>query len=205
MIKLSDEYDDYEDILDQFKKFFKFDSNLFDMDFYIFPEMGKHLDPDKKGSKGYKVSYHFETGMDEPEIKIEGDIDEKELNKYLKELDFRKDPRFKVLKQPNQRKLIDASKIALAPTDQDEESPNTEPFTEVNDFNDYTQIIIELPGIQKEDIKLDVNHAGNKIMISAQNQIRKYSKEVRLPFKTSLKKYDLEMNNGIAILKIWRS
>ncbi len=205
MVKFSDDYDDYEDIFDQFKKFFNFDSKLFDMDFYIFPEMGKHLDPKKKHSKGYKVSYHFETGMDKPEIKIEGDIDEKELNKYLKGINFRKDPRFKILKHPNRIELIDASKIALKPTEQEEESDNAEPITEINDFTDYTQIILEVPGIEKEDIKLNLNQEGNKINITAQSQIRKYLKEVRLPFKTSLKKYDLEVNNGIATLKIWRS
>ena len=91
---MSDDFDDYDDIIDQLKKFFNFDSKLFDMDFFIFPEMSKQLDPKRKRSKGYKISYHFETGMDEPEIKIEGDIDEKELNQYLKGYDFGKDPRF---------------------------------------------------------------------------------------------------------------
>ena len=205
MIKFSDDFDDYDDIIGKLKKFFNFDSNLFDMDFFIFPEMSKKLDPKKKRSKGYKISYHFETGMDEPEIKIEGDIDEKELNQYLKEYDFGKDPRFKVLKRPTRKELIDAKELSLEPTEQQEKSHITEPFIEVNDFTDFTQIIIEVPGIEKGDIKLDLNDKGNKLIISAENQIRKYIREVYLPFKTSLKNYNIEVNNGIATLKIWRS
>jgi len=205
VIKFSDDFDDYDDIIGKLKKFFNFDSNLFDMDFFIFPEMSKKLDPKKKRSKGYKISYHFETGMDEPEIKIEGDIDEKELNQYLKGYDFGKDPRFKVLKRPTRKELIDAKELSLEPTEQHEKSHITEPFIEVNDFTDFTQIIIELPGIEKGDIKLDLNNKGNKLIISAENQIRKYIREVYLPFKTSLKNYNIEVNNGIATLKIWRS
>lgn len=197
--------DDYDYIIDQLKKFFNFDSKLFDMDFFFFPEMSKQLDPKRKRSKGYKISYHFETGMDEPEIKIESNINEKELNQYLKGYDFEKDPRFKVLKQSTRKQLIDAKEISLEPTEKHEESHITEPFTEINDCNDFTQIIIEVPGIEKGDIKLDLNDKGNKLIISAENQIRKYIKEVYLPFKTSLKNYILEVNNGIATLKVWRS
>ena len=202
---MSDDFDDYDDIIDQLKKFFNFDSKLFDMDFFVFPEMSEQLDPKRKKSKGYKISYHFETGMDEPEIKIEGDIDEKELNQYLKGYDFGKDPRFKVLKRPIHKELIDAKEISLEPTEQHEESHITEPFTEINDCNDFTQIILEVPGIEKGDIKLDLNEDENKLKISAENQIRKYFKEIYLPFKTSLKNYTLEVNNGIATLKVWRS
>jgi len=202
---LSDDYDDYEDIFDRLKKFFNFDSKLFDMDFFIFPEMNKQLDPSKKNQKGYKISYHFESGMDEPEIKIEGDIDEKELSKYLKGYEFGKDPRFKMLKQPNHKELIDAGEISLEPTEQHDESHITEPFAEVNDCTDFTEIIFEVPGIEKKDIKLELDGSDNKLIISAENQLRKYIKEVYLPFKVSLKDYNLEVNNGIATLKVWKS
>ena len=46
--------DDYDDILDEIRKFFKFDSNMFDADFFIFPESEIDLDFDKKKSKGFK-------------------------------------------------------------------------------------------------------------------------------------------------------
>lgn len=201
---MSDDHDDYEDIFERLKKFINFNSKIFDMDFFIFPGMDKQLDPSKKNQKGYKISYHFESGMDEPEVKIEGDIDENKFNKYLKGFDLGKDPRFKMLKQPNRKELIDAEEISLEPTDQHEES-HIEPYTEINDFTDFTQIIIEVPGIERGDIKLDLDDSENKLIISAENQIRKYIKEVYLPFKTSLKDYNLEVNNGIATLIIRRS
>jgi HSP20 family molecular chaperone IbpA len=174
------------------------------MDFYIFPEMGKQLDPRKKKLKRYKISYHFEKGMDKPEIKIEGDINEKELKRYLKGFEFGKDPRFKMVKHPNRNELIDATEISLEPDDQKEESYTIEPFTEIHDCATYSQIIIEVPGIQKEDIKLEVNDSGNKIKISAHNQTRKYFKEVDLPFKTTQNNIEIDVNNGIATLKVCR-
>ncbi len=205
MKNLSDDIDDYDDIIDKIKKFFDLDSGLFDMDFFIFPEMSKNLDLNKKRSKGYKISYHFKSGMHKPEIKIEGDIDERELHKYLKGYNIGKDSRFKIIRRSDQNKLIDATELSLETPKHHEESHNIEPFTEINDYNDFTEIIIEVPGIEKADIKLDLNDSGNKIKISAENQIRKYFKEVNLPFKTTLKNVNLEVNNGIATLKVWRN
>jgi len=199
-----DDYDDYEDIIDQLKKYFNFNSKLFDMDFFIFPEFNKNLDPKKKSSKGFKISYHFEKGMEKPEIKIEGDIDEKELQNYLKNYSMEKNPKFKLLRSSIPNNQIDATELSLEPYKEDKEQVKKEPCTEINDCKEFTEIILEVPGIQKEDVLLTLDETGNKITFSAQNNYRKYHKDLYLPFKTSLKNYNLEVNNGIAILTIWR-
>ena len=204
MIKLSDDYDDYDDIIDQLKKYFNIDSKLFDMDFFIFPEFNKNIDPKSDVSKGFKISYHFEKGMEKPEIKIEGNIDEKELHNYLKNYNMGKNPKFKLLKSSTPNNLIDATELSLEPYKEDKERVKKEPCSEINDCNDFTEIILEVPGIQKEDITLTLDETGNKITFSAQNNYRKYNKDLYLPFKTSLKDYNLEVNNGIAILRVWR-
>ena len=69
---------DFDDMVDKIRKFFNFNSDTFDVDFLVFPEATEDLNL-KFGDEdveGFKVSYHFETGMEKPEIKIEGDFDE---------------------------------------------------------------------------------------------------------------------------------
>lgn len=201
---MSDDYDDFEDIFDKIKKFFNLNSRLFDMDFYIFPEFTKNLDPKKRGSKGFKVSYHFEEGMDEPDVKVEGDIDEKDLHDILNNADVHKLPKFKVLKRPEKNKLIDATELLLEPEEHEINVKAKEPLTEICDYSDCTEIIIEVPGIKKEQISIDFNKEGNRIKFKATNLDRHYQKEIELPFKSSDERYELDVNNGIATLRVWR-
>ena len=74
MIFLSDEFDDdYNEFLERFKKFLNIDSDKFDVDFLFLPE--PNFDPNNnlkdENVKGFKVTYHFESGMDKPEIRID--------------------------------------------------------------------------------------------------------------------------------------
>jgi hypothetical protein len=147
-----DDYDDfYEDIIEKFKKYFKFDADLHDVDFLFIPEP---IDFDKdlqdKNIKGFKVSYHYESGMDKPEIRIEGDVDDNEIRKYLKGAKLQRNPRFRLLKGgKNQNKEIDASTFALAPCNDEEENCSLEPYSEIYHLNDSIEIILEVPGIEK--------------------------------------------------------
>ena len=77
--------DDFDEIVDRIRKFFNFKSEAFDVDFLVFPEATEDLNLKfgDEGVEGFKVSYHFESGMEKPEIKIEGDFDERKLNEYL--------------------------------------------------------------------------------------------------------------------------
>ncbi|MFX0070895.1 MAG: hypothetical protein ACFFAO_07380 [Candidatus Hermodarchaeota archaeon] len=201
---MSDDIDDFEDIFDEIKKFFDLNSRLFDMDFYLFPEFNKNTESKKKGSKGFKVSYHFETGMDEPEIKVEGDIDEEELHKLLKNTDLNNIRKFKIKNKPSRKGLLNAKDLYLVPDNIIPSKDAKEPFTEVCYHSDCTELIIEVPGIETNDITIEFNAEGDQLIFSATNANRNYVKKIDLPFKTSKKQYDLEVNNGVIVLKIWR-
>jgi HSP20 family molecular chaperone IbpA len=205
-----DDYDEYDDIFDQIKKFFNLDAGIFDMDFFIFPEMDRspELEKDDRNDlkkKGFKISYHYENGMDKPEMKIEGDIDENEFQKYLKKFNLKKAPQFKIMKRSANNKLMDATHLNLEPQLDDQALSSQDPCSEIYDCSKYTEIIIETPGMEKEDIQITFNPEGNKIKFIARNSYRKYEKEVSLPFKSINKNYELRVNNGIASLVIWRN
>jgi HSP20 family protein len=61
--------------------------------------------------------------------------------------------------------------------------PNVEeeiqPVVDIFDEETYVLLLIELPGVEEEDIHLEVN--GDILMLSAANRYRKYTGEVVLP------------------------
>ena len=201
---------DFDDIIDKIKKFFDFKSDIFDVDVLVFPEPTEDVNlkfGDEK-AEGFKVSYHYETGMDKPEIKIEGDFDEKKLHEYLKQ--FKLDQKVPIQESfpHTPRDVLDAGMLSLDDI-QDEELQLEEerqyvfePETEINDFDYFTEIILEVPGIEEEDIFVDFNEDGSKMTVIAQNEKRKYQKDIILPFKASENNYTLKVNNGLAILKV---
>ena len=203
---MSDDIDDYDDIFDELKKLIKFDSSLFDVDFFLFPESDFTKNLNDIDQKGYKVSYHFETGMDKPDIKIEGDIDENKLREYLKEFSIDGLPHLNKIMKSNKpsNRVYDANQLSLEPCDRNDPSCVVEPYTEINDFEDSSEIIIEIPGISRDDILVNFHEEGQKLTFSAQNEKRNYVKQIQLPFKSSMDHYTLEVNNGIAILKVKR-
>ena len=199
---MNDEFDDeYRDFLEKFKKYFKIDSDIFDIDFLFMPEPMKdpNLDPSKSNMKGFRVSYHFEKGMDEPEIRIEGDIDEDKVMDYLNRMNAKNFSNFKRINKSVVKKELDFGKLSLEPCD-DEEECSIEPYTEINEFEDCIQILLEVPGVEKGHIVLSLNQDGKKLKIHAKNSMRSFEKGVKLPFKSSLNDHKLEVNNGIATI-----
>ena len=118
MIFLPDEFDeDYNEFLERFKKFLNIDSEIFDVDFLFLPE--PNFDPNMnlqdENIKGFKVTYHFESGMDKPEIRIEGNFDEKKLKDYFKRLNISNFPQFKRLRPSGKKPTIDVGTLFLQP------------------------------------------------------------------------------------------
>ncbi len=70
---------------------------------------------------------------------------------------------------------------------------------DVFDEKDLVRVIVEMPGIEEEDIKLDLK--GDKLVISAERADHKYHQEITLP---SVSQGDPEMTyrNGILEIKI---
>ena len=198
--------DEFDDIIDKIKKYFKLDSDRFDVDFLFIPESEKnsYLKPEDKEIKGFKISYHFETGMEKPEIKIEGNIDEKKIQEYLEGIDMSQHPHLKKLLESNNIEELDTSKLSLETIELDDELAIIKPHTEINNAKDYSEIVLEIPGISKEDVIIDFNEVGNELIFNAENETRKYVKNVKLPFVVSTIDYNIEVKNGLAIILVKR-
>lgn len=70
----------------------------------------------------------------------------------------------------------------------------TEPLADVIDEKDKVRIIVEMPGVEKERIKLKAS--GRELIIQASNG-RKYFKKVALPDEIDVKSAKANYRNGI--------
>lgn len=75
-----------------------------------------------------------------------------------------------------------------------------EPMTDVFDEKEEIVIIAEMPGIEKEDIKLELN--DDILEIAATGKIRKYRKELLLSVKAVKNNMSHNYNNGILEIRI---
>jgi len=75
-----------------------------------------------------------------------------------------------------------------------------EPITDVFDEDEEVRIYAEMPGVNQEDIKLDLKE--DILDISAQTGDRKYHKEVLLPAKVQADTMTSSYNNGILDIKV---
>jgi len=199
--------DEYDDFIEKIKKMLNIDSNRFDIDLFFMPEknMKFPFNRDNEKTKGFKISYHFDEGMDKPEIHFEGDIDRKKLNEYLKNIDISQNPYFKNLGKKNQSNVIDAKELCLEPCTDKNKTCVLEPFSEMNVNDDIVEILIEMPGIEKGHILISSVKDGEKVKISAENESRKFFKTFDLPFKVKVGDYIMDVNNGITTIKLKKS
>jgi len=79
-------------------------------------------------------------------------------------------------------------------------SEEREPLIDVLDEDDKVRIIAEMPGVEKEKIKLRVQ--DRKLIIKASNEHRKYYKEVDLPAEVDIKKAKATYRNGVLEIEI---
>lgn len=79
-------------------------------------------------------------------------------------------------------------------------SEEREPLVEVISTDGEINVIAELPGVEKEDIKLHATETT--LTISAETEKRKYYKEVELPEKVDPKKAKSTYKNGVLEVKL---
>ena len=200
---MSDEYDDdYTDFLERIKKYLNLDEESFDVDFLFLPE--PNFDPKANRNddkfKGFKVTYHFESGMDKPEIKVEGNFDKKKLQEYIKTFDPSKHPQIKRLNPLRDRHAIDVGTLSLQPNSEKEDSLPKDSYFETNFHEDSAEIIIEAPGIEKGHILLSLSEDGRTLRVSIEINFINNEREVLLPFESTMDEHILEVNNGIVTI-----
>ncbi len=193
---------DYKRFMKRFRDLFEGFSDFFDKDFGFsefseFPMINfdKDINFKNNNTKSYSISYHYQTGMNKPEIRVNGDVDDEMLSKFLKGI-----PKF-ITERPT------IKKISLVPESKEEIrelKASIEPYTEITDFEDQIEICLELPGVEKEDLKLNFDEKGEELTVEAKRDGRKFYKEIKLPIKLDIKDYTLELKNGIACLKFKR-
>jgi HSP20 family protein len=70
-----------------------------------------------------------------------------------------------------------------------------EPLVDIHEEDDHILILVELPGVAKETVNLDVT--GGQLKLSAQRGKTTYRKEVDLPENCSMENMSWECSNGI--------
>lgn len=70
-----------------------------------------------------------------------------------------------------------------------------EPAYDLIETGDMLQVVMEMPGIKKEDIRISSN--GNLLSIDASNGSKAYRKELALPFRVQEKAESSTFNNGV--------
>jgi HSP20 family protein len=70
-----------------------------------------------------------------------------------------------------------------------------EPLVDVIQTDGEVQIVVELPGVDKQDIKL--HGTEDALTISVETPERKYYKEVKLPVKVKVKEAKTQYKNGV--------
>jgi HSP20 family molecular chaperone IbpA len=201
---MSDDYDDIDEFFEKIKENFDLNWDNFDVDFFFLPgpSLNQTKNPKDKKGKAFKVTYHFEPGMDKPEIKIEGDFDQNKLQDYLKRLNLSKYSKFHELRKTAKIKEINAKELQIESTKNYDKIKIIEPYSELIEYEDFLEIVIEVPGVEKGHFLLSLSEDRRVLKINAESQIRRFSKEINLPFKCTMNDYSLDINNGIAILKI---
>jgi len=70
-----------------------------------------------------------------------------------------------------------------------------EPIVDVFDEKDHILVIVELPGVSKEKIKVDIN--GDILNLTTSDKDRQYAKEILLPCKVKAETLKTSYKNGI--------
>lgn len=75
-----------------------------------------------------------------------------------------------------------------------------EPMVDVFDEKDYILVIAEMPGVEKDDIHIDI---GNLVLfLKAEGKERKYKKDITLPSLVNLSTLTYSYKNGIAEIRL---
>jgi HSP20 family protein len=129
------------------------------------------------------------------EIRKEGEIDLSHLKEGMKGV-FGFSIKTAVGGKPIVEPFGNIKKTPKGPTVEEER----EPITDVFDEKEEIRVYAEMPGVNQEDVKLDLK--GDILDISAQTGDRKYHKEVLLPAKVNTETFTSSYKNGILEISI---
>jgi HSP20 family protein len=76
-------------------------------------------------------------------------------------------------------------------------SAEREPLADVNTTDKEVKAVIEMPGIKKEDIRINAFDGSIEVIADNNNSQRKYHKTIELPDNTDIETARSTYNNGI--------
>jgi len=79
-------------------------------------------------------------------------------------------------------------------------SESIEPFTDVIEEEDVIKIIMDLPGVEKEDIDIEISE--EELRVQAERGDRKYYKVVKLPAKVKPDTAKAQYKNGVLTITV---
>jgi HSP20 family protein len=129
------------------------------------------------------------------EIKKEGEIDLSHLRKGMKGV-FGFSIKTAVGGKPIVEPFGNIKKTPKGPTVDEER----EPMTDVFDEKEEVKVYAEMPGVNEEDIKIDLR--GDILNISAHGVERKYHKEILLPVQVKKETLSYTYKNGVLEVRI---
>jgi len=77
-----------------------------------------------------------------------------------------------------------------------------EPLVDVHEEDDHVLVLVELPGVSKESVELNV--AGDQMKLSAHRGKTTYCKDIDLPKSCSAERMSWECSNGILKVRFER-
>lgn len=77
-----------------------------------------------------------------------------------------------------------------------------EPLTDVIEEEDKIRIVMDLPGVNKDDIRITVSEDGKKVIVQARSEDRKYYKEIDLPAIVDPSKAKATYRNGVLTIEL---
>ena len=79
-------------------------------------------------------------------------------------------------------------------------TPQLEPLVDVIDEDDEIIVVAELPGVEKDEIKVRIK--GTTLTIHVENPARPYHKEIMLPSKVKKDDASSAIRNGILEVRL---
>jgi len=80
-----------------------------------------------------------------------------------------------------------------------------EPLTDVIEGDEEISVVAEIPGVEKEDINLEVSEDERSLIIDVDTPKRKYHKELELPCKVKSDSAKATYKNGVLEVKLKRA
>ncbi|MHA1871671.1 MAG: Hsp20/alpha crystallin family protein [Promethearchaeota archaeon] len=202
-----DSFDDFfKKMREHIKKIWDDSFSFFDDDFFEEPEIDAEefmkfpkspYRTSKDKNYSYSMSYHWETGMDKPEIKIEGNAPKDVVDRFLKDVS----EKFGNYLDTNNIKFEIPASVSganLATDDSQKETEEEEwviPITEVNMSDKDAVITMDIPGAGKDDVEFKFDK--NIVTVIAKGRSKKYKKKIKLNFEPDPKSLEYFVQNGV--------